>query len=75
MVKNSPAMQGTWVQSLGWEDPLEQSMATHSNSLALRIPMDRGAWQILLSDQAQHIYVFKETLQYAFLFPELPIFF
>ena len=30
MVKNPPAMQETWVQSLGWEDPLEESMATHS---------------------------------------------
>ena len=38
-------MQGIWVQSLGWEDALEQGMATHSNILAWRIPMDRGAWQ------------------------------
>ena len=37
-VKNLPAMQETWVQSLGWEDPLEQDMATHSSILALRIP-------------------------------------
>ena len=37
-VKNPPAMQETWVQSLGWEDPLEESMATHSSILALRIP-------------------------------------
>ena len=33
-----------WVLSLGWEDPLEKGMATHSNILAWRIPMDRGAW-------------------------------
>ena len=33
-VKNLPAMQKTWVQSLGWEDPLEESMATHSSILA-----------------------------------------
>ena len=45
MVKNPPAMQETRVQSLGWEDPLEEGMATHSNILAWRIPMDRGAWQ------------------------------
>ena len=45
MVKNPPAMQETWVQSLGWEDPLEEGMATHSNILAWRIPMDRGACQ------------------------------
>ena len=43
MVKNPPAMWETWVQSLGWEDPLEEGMATHSSILAWRIPMDRGA--------------------------------
>ena len=38
-------MQDIWVQSLGWEDPLEEGMATHSSILAWRIPMDRGAWR------------------------------
>ena len=41
MVKNPPAMQETyetWVQSLVWEDPLEEAMATHSSILAWRIP-------------------------------------
>ena len=38
MVKNLPAMQGTQVQSLGWEDPLEKGMATHFSILAWRIP-------------------------------------
>ena len=37
-VNNPPAMQDTWVQSLGGEDPLEKDMATHSNILAWRIP-------------------------------------
>ena len=37
-------MWKTWIQSLGQEDPLEKGMATHSSNLALRIPMDRGAW-------------------------------
>ena len=37
MVRNLPAMQETWVQSLGWEDPLEKGMATHSNILSWRI--------------------------------------
>ena len=37
-VKNPPAMWETWVQSLGWEDPLEKGMATHSSILAWRIP-------------------------------------
>ena len=38
MAKNPPAMQETWVRSLGWEDPLEEGMATHSSILAWRIP-------------------------------------
>ena len=38
MVKNLPIMQETWVQSLGWEDPLEEGMATYSSILACRIP-------------------------------------
>ena len=38
MVKNLPAMEDTQVESLGWEDPLEKVMATHSSILAWRIP-------------------------------------
>ena len=38
MVKNLPGMQETWVQSLGWEGPLEKRMDTHSSVLAWRIP-------------------------------------
>ena len=59
-VKNLLAMRETWVQSLGWEDPLQEGMATHSSILAWRILMNRGAWwatvhgvvksQTLLSD-------------------------
>ena len=46
MVKNPSAMQESWVRSLGWEDPLEEGMATTlSGILAWRIPRDRGAWQ------------------------------
>ena len=45
MVMNLPAMQETWVGSLGWEDPLEEGLATHSSILAWRIPMDEGAWR------------------------------
>ena len=41
-VKNPPAIQETCVQSLGWEDPLEESMATPSNILAWRIPWTRN---------------------------------
>ena len=63
-VKNPPAMQETWVQFLGWEDPLEEGMAIRSSILAWRIPTDRGAWRATvhgvtkrrtqLSDSAQH---------------------
>ena len=42
MVKNLPAMQETWVLSLGEEDPLEEGMATDSSILAWKIPRDRG---------------------------------
>ena len=38
LVNNPPAMRKTWVQSLGWEDPLEKGRATHSSILAWRIP-------------------------------------
>ena len=41
MVKNLPAMQETWVQSLGWEDSLEKGMATHSSILHWRIPLTK----------------------------------
>ena len=37
-VKHLPAMRETWVQSLGWEDPLEKEMATHSGTFAWKIP-------------------------------------
>ena len=45
MVKNLHAMRETCVWSRGWEDPLEERMATHSSVLAWRSPMDRGAWR------------------------------
>ena len=44
LVKNLPTVQKTSVRFLEGEDPLQESMATHSNILAWRIPMDRGAW-------------------------------
>ena len=46
MVKNPPALWETWVRSPGWEDPLEEVMATHSSIFAWRICMDRGSWQV-----------------------------
>ena len=44
MVKNPPAMQETWAQSLGWEDPLEKGMATQYSCLGN--PMNKEAWQV-----------------------------
>ena len=46
LVKNPPAMQETWVRSLGWKDPLEKGKATHSSILAQRTP-----WTILFGSQ------------------------
>ena len=40
MVKNPPAVQETWARFLGWEDPLEESMATHSSNSCLENSMD-----------------------------------
>ena len=67
LVKNPPAMWENWVQSLGWEDPLEEGVATHSSVLAWRIPMERGTWgatvhgvaesQTQLSDFHFHFHV------------------
>ena len=53
MLKNLSAMRETWVRSLGWEGPLEEDMATHSNILAWRIAMVRGAWWATESDMTQ----------------------
>ena len=53
MIKTVPAMQKTQVRSLGWEDPLEKVMATHSSILAWRIPMDRGAWRVTVHGVAE----------------------
>ena len=44
MVNNLPTVQDSWFRFLGWEDSLEDGMATHSSILAWRIPMDRGAF-------------------------------
>ena len=53
MVKNEPTTQETWLPSLGWEDALEEGMATHSGILAWRIPMDRGAWCVTVHGVAK----------------------
>ena len=55
-VKNLPAMWETWVQSLGWEDPLEEGVATHSSILAWRIPWteEPGGLQSMGSHRVGH---------------------
>ena len=53
IVKNPPVMWETWARSLGWDDPLEEGMATHSSILAWRIPMDRGAWRATVRGVAE----------------------
>ena len=69
MVKNSPAMWETWVQSLGWEDPLEEGMATHSSILAWRIPRDRGArLQSMGLQRVRHNWATKHTYTYAYAY-------
>ena len=56
MVKNLPAMQETQVQSLDWEDPLEKETATHSTTLAWRIPWaeEPGGLQSMGLQRARH---------------------
>ena len=56
LVKNPPAVRETWVQSLGWEDPLEESMAIHSSILAWRIPWteELGGLQFMGSQRVRH---------------------
>jgi len=55
MVKRPPAMQETWVRSLGQEDPLEKEMATHSSILAWKIPwMEPGRLQCMGLQRVRH---------------------
>ena len=56
MVKHLPTIQETQVRSLGWEDPLEKEMATHSSTLAWKIPRteERGRLQSMVLQRARH---------------------
>ena len=60
-VKNQPAVQETWAQSLGWEDSLEEGMATHSSILAWRIPWteasDSSSWGCKESDTTDELWL------------------
>ena len=80
-VKRLPAMQETWVQSLGWEDPLEKEMGTHSGTLAWKIPwMEKpvgySLWGCKESDTTEQLHfhftywegkpVFRQSLEKVF---------
>ena len=56
LVKNLPAIRETWIQSLDWEDPLEKEMATHSSTLAWKIPWmkEPGRLQTMGSQRVGH---------------------
>ena len=56
MVKSLPAMQETWVQFVGWEDPLEKEMSTHTSILAWEIPQteEPGGLESMESQRVRH---------------------
>ena len=56
MIQNSPTMRETWIQSLGWEDPLEEGMATHSSIRARDFPWTKepGRLQSTESQRVRH---------------------
>ena len=64
MVKSLPAMWKTGVWSLGWEDPPEKEIATHSRILAWRIPLNRGTWQAIVHGVAESDMVERLTLHF-----------
>ena len=70
MVKHLPAMQETWVRSLGQEDPLEKGMATHSSILALRSPWteEPGRLQSMGLQRVRHNLVTEQQQQECFGF-------
>ena len=77
MVKNPPAMWEAWAQSLGWEDPLEEGMVTHSSILTWRIPWteEPGGLQPSGSWRVRHDWVTKHsTAQCVYVNPKLLIY-
>ena len=59
-VKNLPAMQEMWVQSLAGEDPLKEVMATHTSILAWKIPMDRVVWWAMVCGVIKSLIQLKQ---------------
>ena len=70
MVKNPPMMQDTWVWSLGWGDPVENGVATHSSILAWRIPWteEPGGLQSMGSQRIRYDWVTNTSLQNLYVF-------
>ena len=63
LVKNLPAMQETWIRSLGWEDPLEKGKATHSRILAWRTPWTvYSPWGCKESDTTERLGYYYCTI-------------
>ena len=72
MVKNSPVMQETWVQPVGWEDPLEKGMVTHSSVLAWRFHERRSLvgfspWGLKEQYTAQQLILLSSPLSIGLL--------
>ena len=69
LVENPPAMWETWVQSLGWEDPLEKWKATHSRILARRIPLTEESMELqrVRHDWAIVIFTFNNLLTHSYI--------
>ena len=69
-VKNLPAMRETWVQFLGWEDPLEEGMATHSSILAWRIPWteEPGGLQFMGLQRVRHNLMNEQSQQISYFY-------
>ena len=63
LIKNPPAMQETWVWSLGWEDLLEEGMATHSSIFGWRIPRTEGPGGFLVSQRVRPDWATKHRAQ------------
>ena len=68
MIKNLPAMWETWVQSLGWEGPLEKGKAAQSRILAWRIPWTAYPWGLKESDRTERLSLSLFTLKYGLHF-------
>ena len=67
LVKNLPAMQEAWVRSLGWEDPLEKRLATHSSVLVWRIPWTAYPWGCKESNMTERLSVTHSSSSWSYI--------